>query len=1019
MPVNPKTIVARTLTTAALVAICAVSLIAPGAVHAQEPAEPEPVVQARAMFERAIKFAGDGKFRDALAPAEEAVVLFEKAFGPDHRELIQPLLLVGNMRRETGDLKGTEKANLRALAIAEKELGEENEETATVLNNLGVIYRLLGVFSKARPYYERALAIRKKILGPDAFHTAESHTNLGILLREVGDYAAAGVELQRGFDISIKMNGLDHVATGVSFGMLAALKNSTGKYAEAERLHLKAYEIHERVAGSENRLTLTSLNNLANFYTMVGAFDKAEPLLTKALETRERVYGPDHPDTLSSVGNLASLYLVKGDTKRARPLFERLQEACNRVYVSDSEVVSRAYGYMASLEMAEGRIELAEVNYRKALAAREAQLGPDHPKTADSLAAVGAILLARGEDNEAWPYLERAYAIDERTLGSDHPSTISALRKKGEYYWAKGKIAEAVDAIRLAEDARERDLNRNLAVGSEQRKLSYLELTANELDRTISLHQTAAPGNILAAEAALEIILRRKGRALDAMTGQIESLRRRASPEDQALLNDLALAQAEYARLALASPKPGEQWTIRLQLNKLAARVEQLESQAAERSAEFRATTLSVSLAGVREGIPENTTLVEFTAYAPYDPKTRQSGPRRYTAYTLEASGGVKCVDLGLVSEIDPLVEAFRRRLGSPAGERGLRAAGRALDEHLMRPVRAIVGEASGRLLIAPDGVLNLVPFAALVDESGRYLVESREIVYLSSGRELLRLRPGAPGLRGRAAEIVANPDFGETKDASAGPMVFRPLPGTALEAKAIARLLPSSTVLTGPSATEAAIKRTDAPPILHIATHGFYLDAEPEPPEAVAARKLWESTRDVVQVSAQQASAPGTVLASARDPLLRTGLGLSGANVRHADEEDDGLLTALEAASLNLWGTELVVLSACDTGVGEVSAGNGVYSLRRALTIAGAEAQLTSLWPVSDRGTRELMVAYYGELLAGRGRSEALRVTQLAMLRDPRRRHPFYWAGFVPSGAWWPLSSVGPAGKQAARQPD
>jgi len=160
-------------------------------------------------------------------------------------------------------------------------------------------------------------------------------------------------------------------------------------------------------------------------------------------------------------------------------------------------------------------------------------------------------------------------------------------------------------------------------------------------------------------------------------------------------------------------------------------------------------------------------------------------------------------------------------------------------------------------------------------------------------------------------------------------------------------------------------------------------------------------------------------VLASARDPLLRSGLGLSGANVRHTGEEDDGLLTALEAASLNLWGTELVVLSACDTGVGEIRAGNGMYSLRRALTIAGAEAQLTSLWPVSDRGTRELMVAYYVELLAGRGRSEALRLTQLAMLRDPRRRHPFYWAGFVPSGAWWPLSSVGPAGKRVARPRD
>jgi CHAT domain-containing protein len=145
-------------------------------------------------------------------------------------------------------------------------------------------------------------------------------------------------------------------------------------------------------------------------------------------------------------------------------------------------------------------------------------------------------------------------------------------------------------------------------------------------------------------------------------------------------------------------------------------------------------------------------------------------------------------------------------------------------------------------------------------------------------------------------------------------------------------------------------------------------------------------------------------VLEAARGPLLRSGLGLAGANRTGGDGADDGLLTALEATGLDLWGTELVVLSACDTGVGEVRSGDGVYGLRRALTLAGAEAQLSSLWAVSDRATRELMVAYYGELLAGRGRSEALRRTQLALLRDPRRRHPFYWAGFIPSGAWWPL---------------
>jgi CHAT domain-containing protein len=135
-------------------------------------------------------------------------------------------------------------------------------------------------------------------------------------------------------------------------------------------------------------------------------------------------------------------------------------------------------------------------------------------------------------------------------------------------------------------------------------------------------------------------------------------------------------------------------------------------------------------------------------------------------------------------------------------------------------------------------------------------------------------------------------------------------------------------------------------------------------------------------------------------NPLLRSGLALAGAN-QHKSGDDDGVLTAMEAAALDLWGTKLVVLSACNTGVGEVKNGDGVYGLRRALVLAGAETQVMSLWPVSDQGTRELMVEYYNGLKAGKGRSEALRQVQLRMQADPRRQHPYYWASFIVSGEW------------------
>jgi CHAT domain-containing protein len=177
---------------------------------------------------------------------------------------------------------------------------------------------------------------------------------------------------------------------------------------------------------------------------------------------------------------------------------------------------------------------------------------------------------------------------------------------------------------------------------------------------------------------------------------------------------------------------------------------------------------------------------------------------------------------------------------------------------------------------------------------------------------------------------------------------------------------------------------------LLHIATHGFFLrdggDASTTDSKATSGTRLGRSA------------------AWAENPMLRSGLALAGANQSRSGE-DDGVLTALEASGLDLWGTSQVVLSACDTGVGEVKHGDGVYGLRRALVLAGAESQLMSLWPVSDRSTRDLMVDYYRRLTDGEARGEALRQAQILMLRSSRHAHPYYWAGFIQSGEWRSLN--------------
>lgn len=340
-----------------------------------------------------------------------------------------------------------------------------------------------------------------------------------------------------------------------------------------------------------------------------------------------------------------------------------------------------------------------------------------------------------------------------------------------------------------------------------------------------------------------------------------------------------------------------------------------------------------------------------------------------------------------------------------------------------MEPVRRLAGT-SRQLLVSPDGALNLVPFAALVDEQGKYLVETWQIQYLTSGRDLLRLvdRP-----TGAAPVILANPEFGtklsgtergvEVVAGGSAPstapdmssQMFTALPGTGEEAEALSGLLKAN-VLTGGKATEAALKGIEAPAILHIATHGYFLEAAETRGGSTDVQRglLFEPFDGAsgLDPSGLLFKRSGVAEEDGRvaDPLLRSGLALAGANARLSGAGEDGLLTALEATGLNLWGTRIVVLSACDTGVGEVRSGDGVYGLRRALTLAGAETTLVSLWKVSDAGTRDLMIDFYKGLIGGESRVEALRSTQLKMMGDPKYRHPYYWASFIQSGAWGPL---------------
>jgi CHAT domain-containing protein len=517
---------------------------------------------------------------------------------------------------------------------------------------------------------------------------------------------------------------------------------------------------------------------------------------------------------------------------------------------------------------------------------------------------------------------------------------------------------------------------------------------------------------------------------LDANIRTLEILRQSTTPEIQSLLSQVDSLRQEIANLSARQIDAfSEQNQVRV--TELTSRLNQLESLLARRSAAIAEERPPVDVNAVAAQIPQNGVLVEYIRYQPFDPSspvnilfsnadnagrfTTGFGAPRYAAYLLFPDGRIEAVDLGDAAEIDAAVESFTRLLQDqsadfqsrsiaivPVNPERVEIITNNIRSLIYDPIANYLGDRE-HLLISPDSQLNLLPFEALQTEDGRYLVEQYQITYLNSGRDLLRLGEVAPS--NAPAVILANPDYDSaagSRDVGVGEVSsdlrqFRveALPGTAREAEALRSILPGAEILTEQYATEQALKQVQSPSILHIATHGFFL----------ADQAVLFADNSLSLSDNGSFRAFPNVNVAVENPLLRSGLAFAGFNQRISGTED-GIFTALEAANLNLMGTQLVVLSACDTGLGDIANGEGVYGLRRAFAIAGAEAQLMSLWQVSDDGTQNLMAQYYENLTSGMGRSEALREVQLAMIReDNEYSHPYYWAAFILAGDWRPLN--------------
>jgi CHAT domain-containing protein len=553
--------------------------------------------------------------------------------------------------------------------------------------------------------------------------------------------------------------------------------------------------------------------------------------------------------------------------------------------------------------------------------------------------------------------------------GEKHPDYALSLNNLAVLAWQEGKPAAASKQLALALQTVGQHLDSTFSALSARQRLQLLAQSRDYLDRYLSVSDQAR----LPAEEVYQAVL--------AGARQAEEQLLRDHPTLASLLDQLRQKRAGLAHLS-AHPPPANHTEWSRRSREMDRQREDLEFRLADKSAAFRSLH-SPDARALPAALPERAALVDLLEHWHWTPEPKRPGKwlfeRRLVAFMLARDKEVARVDLGAVQPIAEAVVAWRKPMLTLS----------AVDDKTAQQLRTLLWdklrpklEGIDTLLVAPDGVLCALPWAALPgSKPGSYLLEEVALVQLTSAQQLLQppAKWASTGLL-----VLGGLDYGKRLDR--GPS-WLPLPGTSLETNSIENLYrkqfsaePAARKLTGPAASkdqlEAALAARKGEPgwrWLHLATHGYFKQPPTEP-------GLRSGSRGADLPALLGEDAPVFV----DDPLLRAGLVLSGANT----DPDRGILTALEVSNLDLRGCELVVLSACQTGLGKIENGEGLLGLQRAFHVAGARTVVSSLWSVNDAATSVLMEQFYANLWGERKMTklEAFRSAQLFVLRHPER---------------------------------
>ncbi|MCC7028539.1 MAG: CHAT domain-containing protein [Saprospiraceae bacterium] len=942
----------------------------------------------------------------------------------------------GKLHYYKGELKETEKCYLEYSSIIKQVSGEDNMDYAWSLDDLGQLYDVMGLFEKAEPLFIKSGLLITKIKGKNHPDYAWSLNDLAIMYRNMGAYEKAEPLYLEAKSIRENALGKSHPDFVWSLNNLANLYNFMGAYEKAEPYYLTSISLWEKLDGKESTNYATGINNLASLYFNMGVFDKAEPLIIESCSLRGKLLGKQSVDYAGSLNNLASLYLKTGEYQKAEPLFIEALTLREKIFGNVHAEVANVIGNLGLLHENMGNYKKAESLFLEAKSIWEHTTGVDHPEYAASVFNLAHFYLKSNQIKQAETLILSALTIREKLLGKEHPDFLESQRLLSKLFVLQGRIHEATTLLEAVSRQQEAELLKATKYLSEYELSQFIDAYQNQEDELCAYNYSCTTNSNSSVHIPLAMIA--YDRALFYKGFLLTSAIRLRN-----LAESTEASKAIYIRLKSYHRRLAFEYALpineRTEVAELEDSANAIEKELVYTVAGYSKNVQQLKWQEVKKALQKNEAAIEFVRFEFNFPKATDS--IMYMALLIKENASVpilismfeeKSLDSLLLSKSGHKADYVNSLYSlSDRGAIAIEAPKKSLYEMLWKPLeKELVGIKT--IYFSPSGLLHRINLDAIPVSETETLADKYQLIELGSTRQLvIPIKIKEPNneavLFGGIQYELDSSNVYEANLASRsrGTLSFSSvdstlrggtwnyLTGTEREVNTIEKIMHRAGVQTklkkGNKATEESFKNIGinnlpSPRILHIATHGYFF-----PDDRANSAKSGVAHDSAASERTAKAATPRPrlefeteepIFKISEHPMLRSGLIMTGGNVawqgkQTLEGKEDGILTAFEISQMNLSNTELVVLSACETGLGDIQGNEGVYGLQRAFKIAGAKYLIMSLWQVPDKQTSLLMTMFYKKWLEDKMTiPDAFHAAQKE-LRD-NGLDPYNWAGFV-----------------------